>query len=352
MNENLGKPQPTEEVDLGQLFNAIGRLFDRFFRFIGSIFKSIFSFFVLVLKVIIDNFKLIITVMVVAFLLGFVLEKIKPDVYASQMLIKPYFESKYQLVNNINYFSTLVRTKGYEELSDIFDISEESSKELKDFEIELGPENANEKMRAYSEFLKTIDSASAEKYTYREFIRNRDIYSGNIFEINVESTKKDVFKSLEDGLNRAFKNTYSVRLKQKRDTIIEIQKSSILASLTSIDSLRKVYIEVLKEDSRKGSTKISFGEGLSLEPDSKSKTKEFELLNTEIGFRDKLASLEEMKAQEDTYFDVISSFQEVGDKTSKFKEKYTILFPLIGLIVLSIIFMIKRTIIFVRGYEK
>ena len=51
MNEDLRKQQsPNDEVDLGQLFNAIGRLFERFFRFIGRIFKGIFGGILLLLS--------------------------------------------------------------------------------------------------------------------------------------------------------------------------------------------------------------------------------------------------------------------------------------------------------------
>ncbi|MBA6151943.1 hypothetical protein [Gelidibacter maritimus] len=353
MNEDLRKNQPqSDEVDLGQLFNAIGRLFERFFRFIGSILTAIFSFIIFVLKVVIDNFKLILVVMIIASVLGFLMEKRKVDVYTSQMLVKPYFDSKYQLVSNINYFNTLISTQGYTELSTIFDISEESAKELRSFDVQPGPESDNEKVKAYGEFLESIDSLSATTFTYNEFIENRDIFTGDLFEINVESTKKDIFKSLEKGLNSTFKNEYSERLKQKRDTLLEIQKSNILATLNAVDSLSKVYISVLQEESRKGATKISFGEGLSLEPESKSKTKEFELLEREIELRERLTRLEEVKVQRDTYFDMVSGFQEVGAKTAKFTEKYVILFPLIGFIVLTIIFIVSRTIKFVRGYGR
>ena len=34
-------PQPSEEVDLGQLFKMIGNGFRRLFQFIGSIFKQL-----------------------------------------------------------------------------------------------------------------------------------------------------------------------------------------------------------------------------------------------------------------------------------------------------------------------
>ena len=38
-----------------------------------------------------------------------------------------------------------------------------------------------------------------ELITFDEFIKNRELVSGNLFEISVVSEKKDVFKKLEGG---------------------------------------------------------------------------------------------------------------------------------------------------------
>jgi len=46
MNENQPKEQPSEEVDLGQLFKLIGRAFDRLFRSFGKILYKLFLAFV------------------------------------------------------------------------------------------------------------------------------------------------------------------------------------------------------------------------------------------------------------------------------------------------------------------
>jgi hypothetical protein len=42
MSTNTPNNAENEEVDLGQLFNAIGKLFSRLFEFIGNIIKGIF----------------------------------------------------------------------------------------------------------------------------------------------------------------------------------------------------------------------------------------------------------------------------------------------------------------------
>ena len=59
MSKEVPQGSQNEEVDLGQLFNMIGKLFDKFFNFVGSIFKAFYSVFIYALKAIITNFKII-----------------------------------------------------------------------------------------------------------------------------------------------------------------------------------------------------------------------------------------------------------------------------------------------------
>ena len=42
MSEKLPDNTENQEVDLGQLFIAIGKMFEKFFNFIGKIFKAFF----------------------------------------------------------------------------------------------------------------------------------------------------------------------------------------------------------------------------------------------------------------------------------------------------------------------
>ena len=75
MSEKLPKQSENEEVDLGQLFNAIGRLFEKLFSFIGSIFKGVFSIIVYALKPFVKNFKLVAIVLLASGLIGFAIDK-------------------------------------------------------------------------------------------------------------------------------------------------------------------------------------------------------------------------------------------------------------------------------------
>lgn len=346
----MNKENNTEEVDLGLLFDAIGKLFNRFFQFIALIFKFGFSIIIFGLKAIIDNFKLIGAVLIVAAITGYGLERLKPNIYTSQMLVKPYFDSKYQLVNNIGYFNALISGGDYTPLTEIFQVSEEDVKQLKNFEINIGPESENDRIKQYDNYIKSIDSVLAQDISFDDFIENRDIYSSNFFEISVYSSKKDIFKSLESGLNKSFENTYSAKKMKKRDSLIYIQKQSLINSIKSVDSLQKVYINVLTEESKSQNSSISLGEAFSFKKED-SKTREFDLLEKGIELRNQLRILEEKKVEEDVFFDTVSGFQEVGNISTSIFKKYSIIFPIVSFLILFLIFTLLRTVKFVKKYE-
>ncbi len=350
MSKNLPDHTPSEEVDLGQLFNMIGGLFTKLTDFIKSIFRAIFSVAIYALKAVIDNFKIIAIVLVIAGGIGFALEKTRPDVYTSQMLVKPYFDSKFQLVTNINYYNALIGEKDYKQLTQIFDINDEDAKQLIQFEIHPGPENENDQIKQYDSFLKELDSIRAQEVEFDEFLENRSIYSGDIFEINVQSFKKDIFRSLEDGLNSTFTNTYSIKKMQKRDSLIAIKKQRILSSIKVVDSLKQVYVNVMEEESKSQDGSYTTRDGLSFIQE-KTNTKEYELLKEEINLRKELSELESQKVEEDVFFDTLSSFQDVGAKYTTIWERYSIIFPFLAFLVLSVIYLAVKVIKYVKSYE-
>lgn len=351
MSNNLPEQQKTsEEIDLVVIFNMIGNAFAKLFKFVGSILKSVFSVFVYALKAIIKNYKIVAISMLLAAIIGYIFEKTKPDVFESQMLVKPYFDSKFQLVNNIKFYNALIGEKDYHQLTEIFSIDEVSAEKIIEFEINPGPETENDKILQYDNFLKSLDSIRAQEISFDDFVENRSIYSGEFFEINVKSYKKDIFRSLEDGLNSTFTNTYSKKKMEKRDSILSIKKERILSSLNKIDSLKNVYIDVMKEESKSKDGSYTTKDGMSFIQE-KTKTKEFELLDKEISLREELSSLEAQKVEEDVFFDTLSSFQDVGAKYTSVIERYSIIFPILTFILLCIIYLSVRIVKFVNAYE-
>nr|WP_321221300.1 hypothetical protein [uncultured Psychroserpens sp.] len=350
MSDKLPDNNTNEEVDLGVLFNAIGNFFNKIFDFIGGIIKAIFSSIVFLIKAIIENFKLISIVILLALIIGFGLEKTKTPIFYSEMLVKPYFNSKYQLVSNIDYYNSLLESENYTDLATIFEIGEEEIKTIKKFEIDVGPETENQLIQEYDEYAKSIDSIRAQELTFEDFVENRDLYSSDVFSIMVESTKRDIFKHLSNGFNTTFNNEYSKKLMRVRDSTIAIKKATYLKDLRKIDSLQMVYLAILDQESKNGAVTIGV-EGLLPLTQERTKTKEFDLFRNEIAIRDSIRVLDELKIEESVYYDVITNFSDIGLRSNKIEQKYTLILPLLAIISLFLMYFAIKIIKFAKEYE-
>ncbi|MFD2917042.1 hypothetical protein [Psychroserpens luteus] len=350
MSENLPKKQDSEEIDLGQLFNAIGNLFERFYRFIKSIFKGVLSLIVYVIKAIVDNFKVISVVLLSSFALGVAIEKFREPVYYSEMLVRPYFESKYQLVSNIAYFNSLLENKNTEALVSIFQIKSEDVDAINEFEISIGPETENSLLQDYDKYIKSIDSIRAQEVSFDDFVENRDLYSSDIFSIRVESSKNDIFKSLSQGIKNTFSNEYSKKLMRVRDSTISIRKAAYIKDLNKIDTLQLMYLKILEKESEKGSYGIGV-EGMFPLTQERTTTREFELFQNEIRLRDSIRVLDQKKIEENVYFDVLTDFSEIGQKSNNIEKKYSLIFPILALLLLSLMYVLTKIVKFTKEYE-
>jgi hypothetical protein len=340
----------TEEVDLGQLFNAIGRLFEKLFAFIGRIFKGIFSLIIYALKPFVVHFKIVAPILVLAAILGYVYDILKAPVYVSDMVVRPYFDSKYQLNNNIDYFNSLISTKNLTELSNIFEIDTAKASQLLGFKLEAGPETQNDLFLEYDEYLKSVDTSLVDELSYIGFIQNRDLLSGGIFTIEAKALKADIFNSLEEGFKKTFENEFSTRLKARRDTIAQIERQTLTTQLRRLDSIQMTYLRVIENESKKGDLSLGI-EGLIPLQEEKTTTKEYELFREEQKIRRALQNLEQELAEENTYFDVVSGFDRVGEKDKSLEQRFTLIFPLLALVLMSLIILASRTFTFIKNYE-
>jgi hypothetical protein len=148
------KQTKNEEVDLFQLFNFFQQKINSFFALILKGFKSIFSRIISFLQVLQQHFIKIAVLVIVAFILGYVYDGSKPKVYSSSMIVKPLFESKYQLVTNIGYYNELSASGNHNKLSEIFALSKEDAKSIKGFSVVPDIKNENVKAELFSAYVK------------------------------------------------------------------------------------------------------------------------------------------------------------------------------------------------------
>lgn len=351
MSKELPQKNNNEEVDLLILFDYIGERINKFVGLFKQLFLFIYSTFIYAAKAVIKNIRVIAITMVLAGIAGYIVESTKPPIYDSSMLVRTYHDAKYQLETNIKYYNALLGDKNFETLSSIFEIPEEDLVDIERFHILKGPETENERIQEYDRFLKSIDSIRAQDISYDDFIDNRDIYSGNLFEIRVESTNKNIFKDLEAGINKSFENSYSRLKMEKREKKIDIRRKSLESSLKEIDSLQKVYITVIENESETAKTNFDLGDGFPLKQE-KSQTNEFPLLEKRVKLNDMLRALNEEEIEEDTIYDVVSTFQVTGNVVTHWYYKYSLLFPLIAFVLLCFVYMARNFAVYVKNYER
>ncbi len=351
MSENSANNPQNEEVDLGQLFNAIGRLFSNLFNFIASIFKGLFKLLIYALKPLINNFKIISIIILALAVVGFVADKFRKDIYTSDMLVKPYFDSKYQLANNVDYFNALIKSENYNELSRIFEIDTLEAKELIEFEMEIGPETKNDLLIDYNEYLSEIDSTLADDVSFDDFIANRDILAASLFAIKAKAYKKDIFKNLEKGFENTFENKYSKKLKTIRDSSLLIRKTGYTKELEKIDRLQQTYLTIKTEESKNPSNNVSSSSLVPLMQE-KTKTKEYELFQEELKIREKIRWIDNQLIEESDYYDILSGFEEVGKLELSLTERYFVILPGLGLLLLIFSFLLFKIFNFIKDYEE
>jgi len=341
----------TEEIDLLQLFGFFESKVKSFFSYIFKGGESAFGVFILFLQVLQQNFVKITIAIIIAFGIGCIYDVYKPKFYSSKMIVKPLFDSKYQLVTNIHYYNELVGNKKLGKLSDIFDLNEEEAKSLKGFDIKDGPESEKEKTRLFNSFMKSLDSTAASTVTYDDFVDNITIYDARLYEIEVKSSINNVFGKLSKGFKKTFKSTdYSEDNKKKKDTLYKLKKLSIEKSLEDIDALKKVYIEELSKD-RSQKIEVLGSTALKL-TEEQQKTKEFEMLKLQIVEQNKLTTLEEDAIEENQLFEVVSDFQLIGSVSGGVFNKMKIMFPFAVLILVLLGLFGMRFNKFVANYNR
>ncbi|WP_179009467.1 hypothetical protein [Winogradskyella forsetii] len=350
MSEKLPQQPQNEEVDLGQLFNAIGNLFQRLFNFIGKLFKGLFSIIIYAIKPLIVYFKFVLVIIVITTILGYIYQRTKAPVYYSNMVVKPNFDSKYQLSSNIDYFNALISTENIAELSNIFEIDSTYAKELVSFELEPGPETQNDLFIEYDEYVQSIDTSLVDELSYVEYIKNRDLMSGRLFAIKARSTKIDIFPKLQQGFKKTFENDFSEHQKKIRDTVAYLERQSLNMQLERLDSIQKTYLEAIRNESNNPNLSLGFGNALPLQ-EEKTATKEYDLFLKEQELRRNLNRLNQTVAEENTYYDVLSGFDKMGKRDKSFTRRYTMLFPVLALMLFILGFLAVKAFNYIKNYK-
>jgi hypothetical protein len=347
MSSNQQNKNNEEEVDLGSLFVIIGRGFSKLFAFIAGLFKEIFNFLITILIFLKENLIKISIAGFIGLILGFFLETKRPLIYGSDLLVEPNFKSARQLYNNVNYYNDLVKQKDTTGLEETFKIDTDAASSLKKFEIEPIVNN-NDIINSYNDFILEVDTATVKSYAFKDFKLSFTDLDYKIHKISVTAGKNDVFTKLDDViLSSVMNNKYFERLKKLTNENLNRTDSMYRQNLSQIDSLRKVYMQVMIEEAKKQTS----GTSIDLGGEKKS-TKELELFETNRRINSDLKNIVINKSEKYEVINVISNFQPVGYEIKGITKNYAFLLAIFGAFSMILVLLLIQLNKYLGNYKK
>ncbi|MEW4922371.1 hypothetical protein [Algibacter sp. 2305UL17-15] len=259
------QPQQSEEVDLGQLFNLIGKMFEKLFSFIGQIISKLYDVLLLLLIHFFKRIKWYILVVVLGIIVGYFLDKKASKVYGASMQLETNYNSARQVYENISFLNQLAAVdQDSVELGKRLNISPSEAKSIKGFSIKPNIDE-NDKMKLFSDFRAQLDSLTRSTFTYNDYIDGLSSHSFSTHQIEVTSDDKFIYSKLNDGLPKELAdNSY---LNEIKDVTLEnfVRREKVLqAQKRTLDSLSDFYLDIRKSEAAKNTATSGSGTNLFL----------------------------------------------------------------------------------------
>lgn len=332
MAEQPQNNNTSDEIDLGQLFNAIGRAFERFFNFIGNIFKGIFHIIVLLLLFVRRNIIVLAGALVLGVVGGYFLDKNTPDMYVSKMVVEPNFNSVQQLYNNIEFYNDLAKAQDSTTLATALDITEHEAGSINEIFADSYSDE-NQKIELFDDFIKNLDTTTIKTIDFNNYLENFNSLDARFHRISVVSTDNTVAKKLQPAIVGSISvNDYFNLQKKINDENLDLQEKIYNQQLLEIDSLQSLYRTVLI----KQADKPMQGTSINLAENGDSQNKELALVQEREILKERLVELNEERANKSEIINVISDFPSRGVKQKGILKSYKVKLPilLISLVVL------------------
>jgi hypothetical protein len=347
MSTNQPQKSTEEEVDLGSLFVIIGRGFSKFFNFIGSIFTGIFHAIILMLIFIKENILKIGIATIIGIIAGVFLEVQSPKRYASELLIEPNFKSSLQLYNNVNYYNDLVKQKDTLKLQETFNLTKAEAASLKKFEIQA-IKNEKDIVNAYDELILAVDTLTIKSYEFEQFKAAFTNFDYKVHKVTVTASKSNVFEKLDDVIiSSVVKNKYFNRLKELTNENLNITDSVYKENLAQIDSLRKVYMQVMLDEAKKEQS------GTNIDLGGQNQTsKELELFETNRKIISDLRYIANEKSKKYEVINVISNFQPIGYEIKGIAKNYVFQLGAFGAGLMIFFLLLLKLNVYLNNYKK
>ncbi len=325
MSNQVPTPQPSEEIDLGQLFQLIGNAFKKLFNFIGSIIKGIFGIIISFLLFTQKHFLKFVIAFLIGAIGGYFIDKYKTPKYISSMVVEPNFNSVQQLYNNIDFYNDLAGARDSTALASALNISVNDAASIKRLYLDSYSDE-NQKLKSFDNFIKGLDTTTIKAIDYEAYLKNFNSLDARFHKISIESTNSYVAKKAQPAIIGSIATNDYFKLQKKiNDKNIELKSEVYQQQLREIDSLQKLYKTILVKEADKPIQ----GTNINLAANgTSSQNKELTLLKERDVLKFNMVALNNERANKATILNVISDFPTRGVKIKGIWKSYKFLLPL------------------------
>ncbi len=247
----------------------------------------------------------------------------------------------------MNYYNDLVKQKDTLALQNIFGLTKESAASLKKFEVEPIIVNTDI-IDSYNDLVLEVDTLTIRSYDFEKFENSFTNFDYKVHKVTVIAEKNNVFEKLDDVIiSSVTENKYFKRLKELTNENLNRSDSLYRQNLTQLDTLRKVYMEVMIQESKKQTTGTSIDLG-----SQKQTTKELELFEKNRRINYDLKELIEQKSKEYEVINVISNFQPIGYEIKGITKNYGFLLCVLGASLMTLFLLLVKLNKFLENYKK
>ncbi|NKI31203.1 hypothetical protein [Croceivirga thetidis] len=335
-SSNSGKSN--DEVDLGQLFQAIGRGFQNLIDLLMKVVKVLANILIMFLLFLQKNIIALSIALVIGVVAGFVIDMLKTERYVSRMLVEPNFNSVQQLYNNVGFYNDLAEAEDSIALSDALNIKVGEAASIKKIFIDSYSDE-NQKIKLFDDFVRELDTSTVKVLDFESYLKNFNSLDARFHQISLVSTNSFVAKKAQPALIKSISaNDYFKLQKRINDVNIEIQDSIINKQLIEIDSLQGLYKTILVKEAEKPMQ----GTNINLAENGESQNKELALIKEREILKTQLVRLNQERANKSSILNVISDFPNRGVAVKGFWNSYKFVVPLAAiLLVILVLWLIQ-----------
>jgi hypothetical protein len=317
-----------DEVDLGQLFKAIGNAFSSLFKGIANIFKGLYEAIIFVLLHFYKRIFWYAGGLIIGVVIGLIINSTSEKSYGANMFIKTNFGSGRQVYENVKQLNQLANVdQDTVELGRILKISPSQAADLKGFYITSNTDR-NTIAEIYAEYYQNLDSVSQTEATFESYKESLADHELPVHQIGVASTDKFIYKEIEKAfVEELANNDYLLELSEVNTENLISEVETLEKQIDKTDFLIEEFLKIKIAQSQKpesNGTNLYMGDSDS----NKSAINEGELLKKQLELQEEKREAMKKLVEERDVISVISGFPSSGYDIREWTDKKYYTFPL------------------------